>query len=109
MHSWYQGVLKDRLTHCGHSLDAVFRLTADRSNPLVALKRSDAKSWTDWRPHDHEELAVACAFHGCRHAGSDRTGGRTMRPLLLPARYTTLADLFLTPSVEQLRRYAAVS
>ena len=33
-------LLEDRLTHCGHSLDAVFRLTADRSNPLVALKRS---------------------------------------------------------------------
>jgi protein-L-isoaspartate(D-aspartate) O-methyltransferase len=32
--------LEDRLTHCGHSLDAVFRLTADRSKPLVALKRS---------------------------------------------------------------------
>src|SRR6266404_1614424 len=34
---WYHGTLKDRLTHCGDSLDAVFRLTADRSNPLVAL------------------------------------------------------------------------
>jgi hypothetical protein len=65
------------LTHCGHSLDAVFRLTADGSNLLVALKRSGSKSWTDWRPHDHEELAAACAFRGCRHAGSDRTGGRT--------------------------------
>jgi hypothetical protein len=40
MQSWYQDLLEDRLTHCGHSLDAVFRLTADRSNPLVALKRS---------------------------------------------------------------------
>jgi hypothetical protein len=38
--SWYQDLLEDRLTRCGHSLDAVFRLTADRSNPLVALKRS---------------------------------------------------------------------
>jgi hypothetical protein len=40
MQSWYQDLLEDRLTHCGHSLEAVFRLTADRSNPLVALKRS---------------------------------------------------------------------
>src|SRR5258708_22978319 len=40
MQSWYQGLLEDRLTHCGHSLDAMFRLTADRSNLLVALKRS---------------------------------------------------------------------
>src|SRR6266567_2114284 len=40
MQSWYQDLLEDRLTHCGHSLDAEFRLTADRSNPLVALKRS---------------------------------------------------------------------
>src|ERR1700682_5467545 len=40
MQSWYQDLLQDRLTHCGHSLDAVFRLTADRANPLVALKRS---------------------------------------------------------------------
>jgi len=27
MQSWYQDWLEDRLTHCGHSLDAVFRLT----------------------------------------------------------------------------------
>ena len=40
MQSWYQDLLEGRLTHCGHSLDAVFHLTADRSNPLVALKRS---------------------------------------------------------------------
>src|SRR5947207_3128066 len=40
MQSWYQDLPEDRLTHCGHSLDAVFHLTADRSNPLVALKRS---------------------------------------------------------------------
>src|SRR6202165_3428233 len=40
MQSWYQDLLEDRLTHCGHSLDAVFRSTADRSNLLVALKRS---------------------------------------------------------------------
>ena len=40
MQSWYQDLLGGRLTHCGHSLDAVFHLTADRSNPLVALKRS---------------------------------------------------------------------
>jgi len=33
----------------------------------------------------------------------------TRNGLLLPARYTTLADFFLTPSVEQLSRYAAVS
>jgi protein-L-isoaspartate(D-aspartate) O-methyltransferase len=33
-------LLEDRLTHCGHSLDAVFRLAAGRSKPLVALKRS---------------------------------------------------------------------
>jgi hypothetical protein len=33
----------------------------------------------------------------------------THNGLLLPARYTTLADLFLTPSVEQLSRYGAVS
>ena len=32
---------EDRLTHCGHSLDAVFPLTADRSNFTVAQKRSD--------------------------------------------------------------------
>src|SRR3982074_948270 len=36
-------------------------------------------SGTDWRPHDHEDLAAARAFHGCRRAGSDRRG-RTMRP-----------------------------
>ena len=40
MQSWYQDLLEDRLTHCGHSLDPVFRLTADRPNSLVALKRS---------------------------------------------------------------------
>ena len=40
MQSWYQDLLEDRLTNWGHSLDAVFRLTADRSNPLVALKGS---------------------------------------------------------------------
>ena len=40
MQSWYQDLLEGRLTHCGHSLDAVFHLTADRSNPLVALKLS---------------------------------------------------------------------
>src|ERR1700674_1674934 len=40
MQSWYQDLLEDRLTHCGHSLDSVFRLTADRSKPLVAVKRS---------------------------------------------------------------------
>jgi len=33
----------------------------------------------------------------------------THNGLLLPARYTTLADLFLTPSVEQLSRYDAVT
>src|SRR6202022_2991672 len=38
-------------------------LNGYQSNPLVALKRSNAKSWTDWRPHDHEDLAAACAFH----------------------------------------------
>jgi hypothetical protein len=36
----HEDLLEDRLTHCGHSLDAVFRLAADRSNPLVAVKRS---------------------------------------------------------------------
>src|SRR5437879_4756016 len=40
IHSKAQNLLEDRLTHCGHWLDAVFHLTADRSNPLVALKRS---------------------------------------------------------------------
>src|ERR1700736_20762 len=35
-----QDLLEDRLTHCGHSLDAVFSLTANRSSLLVALKRS---------------------------------------------------------------------
>jgi hypothetical protein len=30
MRSWYQDFLQDRLTHCDHSLDAVFGLTADR-------------------------------------------------------------------------------
>ena len=40
MQSWYQDLLEDRLTHCGHSLNAVFHLTADRPNSLVALKRS---------------------------------------------------------------------
>jgi hypothetical protein len=39
MPSWYQDLPEDRLTHCGHSLGAVFCPTADRSNPLVALKR----------------------------------------------------------------------
>jgi protein-L-isoaspartate(D-aspartate) O-methyltransferase len=42
MQSRYQDLLEDRLTRCGHSLDAVFRLMADRSTPLVALKRVDA-------------------------------------------------------------------
>jgi protein-L-isoaspartate(D-aspartate) O-methyltransferase len=37
-----KGALEDRLTHCGHSVDAVFRLTADRSKPLIALKAVDA-------------------------------------------------------------------
>jgi len=40
MQSWYHDLLEDRLTHCGHSLDAAFSLTADRSSLLVALKRS---------------------------------------------------------------------
>src|SRR5947207_15519349 len=40
MQSWYQDLLEGRLTHCGHSLDAVFHLMADRSNPIFALKRS---------------------------------------------------------------------
>ena len=35
-----QDLLEDRLTHCGHSLDAVFSLTANRSSLLVALKRT---------------------------------------------------------------------
>src|SRR6266566_2677613 len=64
--------------HCGHSLDAVFRLTADRSNPLVALKRS-TRIVDRLESHDHEDLAAARAFHGCHRKGSDRTG-RTMRP-----------------------------
>src|SRR5258708_12099868 len=34
-------LLEDRLTHCGHSLDAVFPLPAERSNFTLAQKRSD--------------------------------------------------------------------
>ena len=63
MHSWYQGVLKDRLTHCGHSLDAVFRLTADRSNPLFALKRSTFENGRAFNPVGYKiglELMIKC-------------------------------------------------
>src|ERR1700682_4495881 len=67
--SWYQDLLEDRLTDYGHSLARIHSL------PSIGRR----ESWTDWRPHDHEDLAAARAFHGCRRAGSDRTG-RTMRP-----------------------------
>ena len=40
--SWYQDLLEDRLTHCGHSLDAVFRLTADRSRSTRCPQAVDA-------------------------------------------------------------------
>ena len=42
MQSWYQDLLEDRLTHCGHSLDAVFRLTADRSSSTRCPQAVDA-------------------------------------------------------------------
>ena len=73
MQSWYQDLLEDRLTHCGHSLDPVFRLTADRSNPFVALKRSTRIVDRLGDRTDHEDLTAAHAFHGCRRAGSDCT------------------------------------
>src|SRR5258708_38119770 len=57
MQSWYQDLLEDRLTHCGRSLDAVFRLTADRSNPLVALKRS---------MRNVDRLEIARALSSCQ-------------------------------------------
>jgi hypothetical protein len=63
-------VLED---HCGHSLDAVFQLTADRSNPLVALKPSTRIADRLGGRTDHEDVAAARDFYDCRRAGSDRT------------------------------------
>jgi hypothetical protein len=65
----------DRLTRCRHSLDAVFGLTADRSSPLVARKRSTQnRALIGDRTIMKTLLLLVLST-----AGSDRTGHR-MRP-----------------------------
>src|SRR5258708_347432 len=62
MRSWNQDFLECRPTHCGHSLDAVFRLTADRLKPPVAV--SGRRAIVDLMTHlaevalDHVVLEV---------------------------------------------------
>jgi hypothetical protein len=100
----------------------------------IKTKSADAQGWFDrgliWcYAYNHEEadrmsatsvigtnrtysdVRLESAFRGkAEDMGSQRVFRLlTHNGLLLPARYTTLADLFLTPSVEQLSRYGAVS